>query len=255
MSRNRLWRLYEWLAMVLGLGFLGLLCLMWLPAALLLSIPPATPTRQRRARAVISGGFRLYLRFLAATCATRFDLAALDTLAQASPRVLVANHPSLIDVVLIVSRLPNTVCIMKASLRHNPLLGPAARLAGYIRNDGPLELVLKARQALAEGAHILIFPEGGRTRDFPLDPPGLAAALIAQRAAVPLHPCAIWLDPPYLGKHWPIWRPPVLPWVGRVEPLAEIPPPNDPHAATQRLAQTLRDALSPPPAPWQNRPK
>ncbi|WP_407276031.1 lysophospholipid acyltransferase family protein [Halothiobacillus sp. DCM-1] len=243
MIRAKLWSLYEGLAMGLGLGFLGLLCLGWLPAALLLSLLPPAPQRQRRARTVIGAAFRLYLRFLTATCATRIDLTALRALQDASPRVLIANHPSLIDVILIVSQLPNTVCIMKASLRHNPLLGPAARLAGYIRNDGPLELVLKARTALAEGAHVLIFPEGGRTRNFPLDPFGPAAALIAQRAGVPLQPCVIWLDPPYLGKRWPLWRKPSLPWQGRVEPLDALPPPTDLRAASQRLEAQLRAAL------------
>lgn len=244
MNRSGFWPWYERLAMALGLGFLALLCLIWLPAALAFALLPATPRRQRRARSVIGHGFRLYLRFLTATCATRFNLSALDALQTASPRVLVANHPSLIDVILIVSRLPNTVCVMKASLRYNPLLGPAARLAGYLRNDGPLELVLKARQALNEGAHILIFPEGGRTRQFPLDPFGHAAALIAQRAGVPLQPCAIWLSPPYLGKHWPLWRPPVLPWQGRVWPLAECPPPEDPRSASLAMEQALRHALT-----------
>jgi 1-acyl-sn-glycerol-3-phosphate acyltransferase len=67
---------------------------------------------------------------------------------------------------MIVSRLPNAVCVMKASLMDNLLFGAAARLARYIRNDAPLEMILNARQALHDGARLVIFPEGTRTANF-----------------------------------------------------------------------------------------
>ncbi len=243
--RSRLWRAYETLAMGLGLGFLGLLCLLLLPAALLFRPLRPWPRARRAARRTIGGAFRLYLGFLRLTCATRFDLRALTTLNTASPRVLVANHPSLIDVILIIARVPDTVCVMKAALMRNPLFGPAAHLAGYIRNDGPLEVVLQARQALSEGAHLLIFPEGGRTREPPLDPLGYSAAMIAQRARVPITVLGIELDPAYLGKHWPLSRPPRLPWRGRLCHLTDLPIPRDARSGTAAIEYALRQPFPP----------
>lgn len=151
------WTAYEYVAMVLGLGALALLCLGWLPWALLGAVLPPRAGRFI-GRVAIMVGFRLYLHFLTLFCACRFDLSALDSLRRDQPLIPVANHPSLLDVVMIVSRLPNAVCVMKASLMDNILLGAAARLARYIRNDAPVSMVRRARAALQQGAHLVIFP-------------------------------------------------------------------------------------------------
>jgi 1-acyl-sn-glycerol-3-phosphate acyltransferase len=205
-----LWRAYEYLAMGLGLGFLALLCLTWLPGALLCAWLPRRIGR-RIGRLAIMIGFRVYLYFLQAFCACRFDLSALDRLRGEGPMVIIANHPSLLDVVMIVSRLPNATCVMKASLMDNVLLGAAARVARYIRNDAPLGMVRRARSELAAGAQLVIFPEGSRTRGFPLDPFAGAAALIAASAGVPVQAVFIDFTSPYLGKAWPLFRKPELP--------------------------------------------
>lgn len=227
MVRTPLWGAYEAFAMIAGLGALAVLCLAWLPFAMLLT--PLLPRRIGRplGRVVISRGFRAYLRFLELACASRFDLAELDRLRDAGPLVVAANHPSLLDAVMIVSRLPNAVCVMKASLLDNILFGAAARLAGYIRNDAPLEMILGARGELERGAQVVIFPEGTRTSRFPIDRCQPAAGLMAQRAKVPVQTLLIDFSTPYLGKAWPLFRPPVLPLSCRIRLGRRFPPPND----------------------------
>jgi 1-acyl-sn-glycerol-3-phosphate acyltransferase len=220
-----LWLVYEYVAMVLGLGFLALLCLLWLPFAMLLNVLLPRRLGQPVGRLLIMAGFRVYLRFLTLFCACRFDLSELDALRAAKPLVLVANHPSLLDAVMIVSRFPDMVCVMKAALMNNILLGAAARLARYIPNHAPLDVVLRAREALREGAHLLIFPEGTRTRRFPVDACTASAGLIAQRARVPLQALLIDFNSPYLGKVWPLWRRPELPLRFRVRLGRRFAPP------------------------------
>lgn len=189
-----LWIAYETVAMLVGLGTLALICLAWLPFALLLH--PLLPRRlgQPLGRRAIAVGFRLYLRILELCCACRFDLKALDALRDQGPLIVAANHPSLLDAVMITSRLPNAVCVMKASLMDNILFGSAARLARYIRNDAALKMILDGRDALSQGAHLVIFPEGTRTTDFPLDPCMPTAGLIASRAKVPVQTLLIEFD-------------------------------------------------------------
>eukprot|EP01136_Pigoraptor_vietnamica_P011748 Opistho-1_new@50966 len=111
-----LWTAYEHLAMVVGLGSLALICLAWLPLALVLRrlLPPATGVWL--GRQFVMRGFRGYLGILSTLCACRFDLSELDGLGQQGPMVIAANHPSLLDAVMINSRLPNAVCVMKAEL-------------------------------------------------------------------------------------------------------------------------------------------
>jgi 1-acyl-sn-glycerol-3-phosphate acyltransferase len=238
-----LWLVYEHVAMVLGLGFLALLCLLWLPFAMVLHVLLPRRLGQPVGRLLIMAGFRIYLRFLTVFCACRFDLSELDALRADKPLVLVANHPSLLDAVMIVSRFPDMVCVMKAALMDNILLGAAARLARYIPNHAPLDVVLRAREALREGAHLLIFPEGTRTRRFPVDNCTASAGLIAQRAKVPLQTLLIEFNSPYLGKAWPLWRRPELPLHFRIRVGRRIAPPADVAAFGGELEAYFRSEL------------
>lgn len=237
-----LWGVYETLAMVAGLGLLGLICLAWLPFAMLLLPLPGRWSRQL-ARRMHSRAFRFYLGFLSLFCACRFDLDALDALPQQGPLVVVANHPSLLDAVLIISRLPDAVCIMKAALLLNPLLGVSARLAGYISNAGPLEMMLQARAVLAQGAQLLVFPEGSRTSDFPLDACSASAGVIARAASVPVQTLLIECSTPYLGKTWPLLRRPKLPLHFRVTLGRRFEAPDDIAAMTGQMETYLRSEL------------
>ena len=241
---NPLWSAYEIFAMLLGLGMLALLCLIWLPFALLLHALLPRRLGQPLGRQAIMRGFRFYLGFLQVFCACRFELAELDRLRDAGPLIVAANHPSLLDVVLIASRLPNAVCVIKAALLDRLLFGAAARLAGYIRNDAPLEMILQARAELRAGAQLVIFPEGSRTAGFPLDPLAPGCGLLAWRAKTPVQTLLIEFSTPYLGKAWPLFRRPPLPLHCRIRLGRRFPPPADHAAFTRELEACFRVELS-----------
>lgn len=240
---NPLWIAYETLAMLLGLGLLALLCLLWLPCALLLHALLPRRFRQRLGRRAIRRGFQGYVAVLQLFCACRFDLAELDRLRDAGPLIVAANHPSLLDVVLIASRLPDAVCVIKAALLDRLLFGAAARLAGYIRNDAPLEMILQGRAELRNGAQLVIFPEGSRTARFPLDPLSPGCGLLAWRAALPVQTLLIEYSAPYLGKAWPLFRRPPLPLHGRIRLGRRFAPPADHAAFTRELEACFRAEL------------
>jgi 1-acyl-sn-glycerol-3-phosphate acyltransferase len=241
-----LWAAYEYVAMVAGLGFLAFICLLWLPFAMILH--PLLPRRwgQPLGRWAIMIGFRIYTTFLELFCACRFDLAAIDTLRDQGALIIVANHPSLLDVVLIVSRLPNAVCVMKAQLMDNILFGAAARLARYIRNDSALDMVRDARMELQRGAQLVIFPEGTRTTCFPINPCLPTAGLIAKRSGTPVQALCIEFSSPYLGKQWPLFKRPELPLRFRVRPGKRLPAPQDVSAFTTTLEEYFRSELASP---------
>lgn len=244
-----LWTAYEHLAMVIGLGSLAIICLTWLPFAML--VHPLLPARtgQTVGRWVISLGFRLYLRILGTLCACRFDLSELDLLHKEGPLIVAANHPSLLDAVLIVSRLPNAVCVMKASLMNNWLLGSAARLSRYIRNDGALQMIKQSREELQQGAQLLMFPEGTRTRAFPLEPLTPTLGMIARRANMPIQTVILEYSTPYLGKTWSLFKKPVLPLYCRARLGRRFDPPTDYAGFTHELESHLRHEITAQPAP------
>lgn len=242
-TRHFLWAVYESVAMVIGLGSLALICLSWLPVALLLRQTLPRPLGWRVGRRAISWGFRGYLLILRTLCACRLDLKAMEDLRHQGAMVVVANHPSLLDAVLLLAHLPNAVCVMKASLMDNLLFGAAARLARYVRNDNVLGLLLRCRNELRQGAQVLLFPEGTRTTGFPVGSFLQSAGLIASRAGVPVQTLIIEFSTPYLGKGWPVWRRPVLPLRVRVRLGRRFVPPQDVPRFTAELHAYFREEL------------
>jgi 1-acyl-sn-glycerol-3-phosphate acyltransferase len=210
-------RVSEYCRLYVGLSFLAVMCLLW--GVLVLPLQPLLPGRRGEAlgRRVIMVGFRVYLKLLSAMSACRFDLSELDALYD-EPRglILAANHPSLLDAVMIISKFRNVACIMKSSLMDNILFGSGARLAHYIRNDPPLRMIKEAVRSLDEGSFLLIFPEGTRTVSAPLNAIKPSIGLIAKRARVPVQTLLIETDTAFLGKGWPLLRRPAMPMRYRI---------------------------------------
>ena len=208
--------LYEYVVLYGGLLFFALLCLAASMTASLLH--PFMPKRfaARVSRYVIMAGFRFYLFVVRVTGLVECDLTALDVLRDQPSLIIATNHPALIDVVLIASRLPHIVCVLKASLLNNPLLGGAARMAGYICNDSVANLIRQSSIALNEGAQLLIFPEGTRTVTQPVNPFKGGFGLIAKKAPAPVQTVFIEASSPFLCKGWSFFKKPEFPLVYKV---------------------------------------
>lgn len=243
----------DYLLLYLGLAWLGLLCLAWTVVALVLY--PLLPRRFgiTVGRSVIMAGFRVYLGSLQLTRRCHFDLTALDALRNAEPLIIAPNHPSLLDAVMIISRLPNVACIMKAELMHNVFLGAGARLARYIPNASVRSMVLRAGEDFQNGSHLLLFPEGTRTTRTPVNRFKGSIALIARQAGVPVQTVFIETDTPFLGKGWPLFRKPAMPLHYRVTLGRRFRPPVDTHHFMLELEQYFVQALNDkePPLPQQ----
>jgi 1-acyl-sn-glycerol-3-phosphate acyltransferase len=221
----------------------GITSLLWSLVASLLHrvLPPSIG--QRLGRRVIMAGLRGFVGAAERSGVLQADLDALDALSLAAPLVIAPNHPSLLDAVLIMSRVPHVVCAAKAPIWDNPLLGGAARLAGFVRNDSPTRLVRQAIRHVREGRHFLIFPEGTRSSGPALGPFKGGFALIAKRAGAPVQPVFIETDSRFLGKGWPLFKRPALPLVYRARLGERLTVEGDVHAAVERLERRYRQEL------------
>ncbi len=228
-----------------GFPLLAAMCFLWglASAVLLVVLPAGTGRRAGRVGAML--GFRSYLAIMQALGGLRLDLRALDSLRGEGPLIVAPNHPSLIDAVLVVSRLPNALCVMKASLVGNFLLGPAARLARYVKNDTLLGLASRAGEELRLGGLLVLFPEGTRTRREPVGPFTAAVAVIARRAGVPIQAVFIETDSRYMGKGWSILARPPFPLHYRVRLGRRFEPPADVRAFTAELEGYFAAELAP----------
>jgi 1-acyl-sn-glycerol-3-phosphate acyltransferase len=136
-----------------------------------------------------------------------------ELLRQATGTLVIANHPSLLDVVLIMSLMDRTQCVVKRGVWDNPFMRGVIKATNYIPNLGDSEQTLRdCVAALQAGNNLVIFPEGSRTvpgKQIHLE---RGFANIAIRAGVPIRLVSVSCNPPMLrkGEKWyqcPISRP------------------------------------------------
>jgi 1-acyl-sn-glycerol-3-phosphate acyltransferase len=189
-------------AMLFGGG--ALLALTAFPVVNLMT--PSGSRRRERNRFLIHIMFRFYVGMLQFLRLMDLEVEGAEKLQDGAGRIIVANHPSLLDVVLLMTLVRRAQCIVKKELWGSPYLGRLVRGAGYIRNDLEFDALLMAcRDALAEGNSLIIFPEG--TRTMPHAPVHLSRGFA--NMAILLH-CNIQLvtiicDPPTLAKGEKWW--------------------------------------------------
>ena len=234
---------YDYLVLYLGLVWLGVLSLGWTLLATILY--PLLPRRlaTRLGRYVIMVAFRAYLASLSLSRRCSFDLTALDALRSETSLIIAPNHPCLLDAVMIISRLPNVACVMKAELMHNVFLGAGARLARYIPNEPIRRMVLQAVEDFQSGSHLLLFPEGTRTICSPINPLKGSIGLIAHQAQVPVQTVLIETDSAYLGKGWTLFRKPLMPISYRIRLGRRFDPPKNAHRFMAELEQYFTHEL------------
>jgi 1-acyl-sn-glycerol-3-phosphate acyltransferase len=200
---DHLWRLVATGIAFAAMGVGGVvLALVVIPLALL----PMRDrdVRARRAQAIIRTSFRFYVAMLRRFGVISLEVVGEARLANCRGSLIIANHPTLLDVVLIMALVPNAQCVVKHQLWRSPFLGPVVRIAGYIRNDEDGERFIEnCRRALGRGANLIIFPEG--TRSVPGRPPHFQRgfAHVATLTGASLQLIAITCDPITLVKGQP----------------------------------------------------
>ena len=184
-----------------GTFYIGALIMTCGPFLLLYFIPFKKQEKQAYARSLIRFLFRSFIALM------RFLGLIYKPIIKGSPNeinepcIYAANHPSLIDVVLLASALPDATCIVKHGHWKSFFLGSVMRTAGYIPNaDGP-KLLRACQEAFDRGQSLIIFPEGTRSseegmRSFKR---GTARLLAGSKAAI--MPIIITCKPRALMKH------------------------------------------------------
>lgn len=185
-----------------GLGGLAL-ALTVLPLARFSSRDPNE--KNRRARAVTHLVFRFFIWQMRFVGVISVDVRHAERLKQSAGKLVVANHPSLIDVVLLISLLPKANCIVKPDLWKNPFLKGVVSATGYVSsNRSSSDLLNDCGSTLQNGYSLIVFPEGTRTLDDRALTFQRGAANIAVRCGVDVVPVTIHCEPKMLGKgtHW-----------------------------------------------------
>ncbi|MET0541023.1 MAG: lysophospholipid acyltransferase family protein [Variovorax sp.] len=222
---------------------LGLVSLGWNLIAMLLQPVLPLATARPLGRATIAFAYRTFWGIASLVGMMRIDADCLDALRDERGLIFVANHPTMLDALLLVARLPRSACIMKADLMRNVFLGAGARLACYIRNDSARTMVRLAVEDLRNGGQLVLFPEGTRTVAPPVNCFRPGVTLIAKLAQAPIQTVFIDTDSPYLGKGWPIWKVPPLPIVFKLRLGERFAPAQDSAAQLRQLEEYFRHSM------------
>jgi 1-acyl-sn-glycerol-3-phosphate acyltransferase len=172
---------------------------------LLSLLPGDAVARRTRARATVSWTFRAFVEFMHRTGVLTFEVQGIERLGRPG-QIVIANHPSLIDVVVLIAFIRDANCVVKQSLWDNPCMRGPIRAAEYISNSGSMDMLDETSDALRSGQTLIVFPEGTRTT--PGQPPEFhrGAAAIALRGARIVTPVVISVTPTTLTKAEPWYR-------------------------------------------------
>ena len=164
---------------------------------------------QRRCQRIVSGAFRLMLWYISVigiytTGLFARDGSPLEGLDGTAPAVVIANHPSLLDIVLLKAKLGHGAIVVKPIYYFNPFLGLLAWCCGYIRGGDSvgqgMAVIRESVARLSEGSTVILFPEGTRSAPEGLLPFRRGAFRIAEQSGAPLVPIWITCDPRVLGR-------------------------------------------------------
>jgi 1-acyl-sn-glycerol-3-phosphate acyltransferase len=198
MSVNYLWR---WCGTALCFFLFGFISfLVWaILFPLVSAFLGAGVAKKRRSRYLMHWVLRCYIELMRVLGLLSYQVGAAERLNRPG-RLIVANHPSLIDVVFLISLTRNATCIVKPALMGNPFMRIPIRAVGYVYADDPKKLMDVCAEELQEGSSLIIFPEGTRTTPGQPFKFQRGAANIALKSGAKILPVHITCTPTTLTK-------------------------------------------------------
>lgn len=157
-------------------------------------------------RIFISSIFSCFIHIMSFVQVSKYRISDKEKLKNLKSCIIVANHPSLIDVIYTFAFVHNADCIIKAGLKHSLVSGIVKPL--YISNDGDFDKMAEdCKKSLESGSNLIIFPEGTRTPRHGSNPYKKGAARIALATGCNVQPIHIGGSDKYgLGKHDPFFK-------------------------------------------------
>jgi 1-acyl-sn-glycerol-3-phosphate acyltransferase len=204
---DHLWRLFGTALCFSVFGLAGLIIGFVLFPLMFLFIRDAH-VRHVKARRLIGAAFGAFVWLLSSVRVLTYEIQGTENIAPGRSQLIIANHPTLIDVVFLLSIFPQSDCVIKKAVTRNPFMRSTVAAANYISNSEPEDLLDSCVARLESGGSLLLFPEGTRSirgQDLHFKP---GAAAVAARANAEILPIVITCEPGFLGKEDPWYKVP-----------------------------------------------
>lgn len=195
---NFAWR---WIATALSFTVFGIgSFLLGIIMPLIVHLVRNEKRRVRWSRLLVGKAMRLFLLFMKTVGVLNYQITGTENVRPGRGYLIIANHPSLIDVVFLLSLFPAAECVIKQELRENFWTKHLMKGVGYISNRDPAEWLNDCVTRLQDGQSLILFPEG--TRTVPGKPLNFKAgtAAVAVRAGIDCLPVVITCTPTTLTK-------------------------------------------------------
>ena len=151
--------------------------------------------------------------------------------------LVLANHPTLIDVVFLIGHVPDALCVVKSTLANHPSTRGPVLATGYICNNSGADLLQACVDKLRAGGNLIIFPEGTRVPHGTRPDLQSGFAGLYKLLALPVVPVAVNSGPLYHRR----WKRP-----GTVTlRVGETIPPGLPREEIEARVQCAINALNP----------
>jgi 1-acyl-sn-glycerol-3-phosphate acyltransferase len=128
----------------------------------------------------------------------RIEVTGLENVPKGRPCIFMSNHVSNLDPPVVIPKLPGRCSVLlKKELMSIPILGKAMRMGQFVpverggKREAAQASVTAAAEALQSGLHIMVFPEGTRSRDGRLQAFKKGPFYLAMETKVPVVPIAI----------------------------------------------------------------
>ena len=153
MSERR--NFYYWRILATGVSFavfgIGALVLGWILLPLTSFFSESRRAGQRHSRRIIQLSFRAFVWLMRSLGVLTWEVEGEPELRR-SGQLVIANHPTLIDIVFLISMIPNATCIVKAGLYRNVFTRGPVKWAGYVPNNSAEQMLTDCAEELARGA-------------------------------------------------------------------------------------------------------
>ena len=149
---------------------------------------------------------RIWGRSILFVSRVRVDIEGLEHIPAGRSCILMANHQSNFDIPVLLGRLPIQFrWLAKEELFRIPIFGRGMRGCGYISIDrtnrkSAFQSLKEAALKIREGASVMIFPEGTRSRDGKIRPFKKGGFVLSVDAGVPIVPIVIYGTHPIMPK-------------------------------------------------------
>lgn len=205
-------------------------------------------TFKKNGRVFVAGILNFFVQTMRFVRISKYEISDIEAMKKLESCVIVANHPSLLDVIYTFAFVRNADCIIRAGLKSSPVSGIVKPL--YIANDGDWDqMVADAKRSLDSGSNLIIFPEGTRTPRHGINPYKKGAARIALETGCNVQPLHIGGGDKYgLGKHDPFYKVhPTHSYLYRFTVLPQIKMDKykglSPTIAAKRLTDDMRELI------------